>query len=161
MPIKQQALSKDGYIINQNYTDNIPYGNNVSDYNGCGWIACFNLCHYLGKQIKTIDIINFLEGYLWYNGSWGTSLTGIHKFMKSIGLSVKTLIGKKAIVKNAPKYGILFYFHGKGFHYAFFYKYDNTNYRFLNISHKEIDLQDLSQLLDKEVKYNTCVAFVV
>ena len=161
MIIKEQALSRDGYIINQDYTNNIPYGNNTSDYNGCGWISCYNLCHYLKKQIEAKYIINFLEDYLWFNGSWGTSLTGVYKFMKSLGLPVKKLVGKKAIAKSTPKYGILFYFHGKGCHYTFFYKYNNTSHRFLNDSHKELDIKDLAQMLDKEVKCNICTAFIV
>ena len=39
MTIKETALSKDGYIINQSNTDNIPYGNNISNYNRCGWLT--------------------------------------------------------------------------------------------------------------------------
>lgn len=161
MTIKESALSKDGYIINQNNTDNIPYGNYISNYNGCGWIACYNLCKYLGKEFKAVDIINFLENHLLRDGLWGTSLIGVYKFMKALGLQVKTRIGKKSIVKNAPNFGVLFYLHNSGCHYVFFYKYNDLYYRFLNVSNKDTDLQDLSETLDKHVKYNTCIAFVV
>lgn len=161
MTIKETALSKDGYIINQNNTDNIPYGNNISNYNGCGWIACYNLCKYLKKDMNASEIINFLENYLWRKGSWGTNLNGVRKFMQSLGLNVKTLVGKKAIAKCAPRFGIIFYFHGKGCHYVFFYKYDALKYRFLNISKKDIDLRSLFKMLDDEVKCSACTAFVV
>ena len=161
MILKDTALSRDGYIINQNNTDNIPYGNNISNYNGCGWIACYNLCKYLEKDMSASEVINFLEKYLWCNGSFGTSLNGVRKFMQSLGFDVKTLIGKKAIAKYAPRFGIIFYFHGKGCHYVFFYRYDNSKYRFLNISKKDYDLRSLSKMLDDEVRCGTCTAFVV
>ena len=161
MTIKETALSKDGYIINQNNTNNIPYGNNISSYNGCGWIACYNLCKYLKRDMDISEVIKFLEKYLWCNGSFGTSLNGVHKFMQSLGLSVKMLVGKKAIANSSPRFGIIFYFHGKGCHYVFFYKYDSLKYRFLNVSKKDIDLRSLSKMLDDEVKCGTCTAFVV
>lgn len=161
MTIKETALSKDGYIINQSNTNNIPYGKHVSSYNGCGWIACYNLCKYLEKEFKTADIVNFLENHLWRDGLWGTSLIGVYKFMKSIGLQVKTRIGKKSIVKNTPNFGILFYMHNNGCHYVFFYKYDDSCYRFLNVFNKELDVRDLSEMLNRHVKYNACIAFVI
>lgn len=161
MLIKEQALSKDGYIINQNNTDNIPYGKYISNYNGCGWISCYNLCKYLGKEFDIIDIINFLENHLWRNGLWGTSLDGVYKFMKALGLQVKIKMGKKSIVKSAPEFGVLFYVHNSGCHYVFFYKHNDINYRFLNVRNKEFDIRKLSDMLDKEVKYNACVAFIV
>ena len=42
MRIKPEALSPDGYIIDQRQTDNINFGHTSSDRNGCGWIACYN-----------------------------------------------------------------------------------------------------------------------
>lgn len=161
MTIKETALSRDGYIINQNNIDNIPYGSYTSNYNGCGWMACYNLCKYLEVDFKASNVIRFLEKYLWCNGAWGTNIIGVRKFMQSLGLNVKTLVGKKAITKYAPKFGILFYFHGKGCHYVFFYKYDTSKYRFLNVSKRDYDLRSLSKMLDDEVKCSACTAFVV
>lgn len=161
MVIKESALSRDGYIINQNNIDNIKYGNTTSDYNGCGWAACYNLCKYLKKDKSVEDVVAFLEKYLWCKGSLGTALNGIYKFMKALGLNVKTVVGKPAIVKAKPEFGIVFYFYGQGCHYTFFYKYDNTKYRFLNDSLKEYDIRTLSKMLDDEVKCGACTAFIV
>jgi hypothetical protein len=161
MTIKETALSRDGYIVDQNNTDNITYGKYTSNRNGCGWIACYNLCKYLGKEFNAANIINFLEKYLWRKGLWGTSLTGVYKFMKSIGLQVKARIGKKSIIKSASKFGIVFYLHDGGCHYVFFYKYDSSNYRFLNVLGKEFDVRDLSKMLNHHVKYNACIAFII
>ena len=104
MLLLSKSLSDDNYIINQEYTYNIKYGNNTSDYNGCGWIACYNICNYLHKEFKVDYIIKYLEKYLWFNGSWGTNLTGIYKFLKYLKLPFKQVIGKNNIIKFKPKY---------------------------------------------------------
>ena len=50
MHLRPEALSADGFIIDQRKTDNIPFGAVTSDRNGCGWIACYNLLRALGRD---------------------------------------------------------------------------------------------------------------
>lgn len=161
MIVEEPAFSVDGYIIDQSYIDNIEYGNNTSDSNGCGWIACYNLCKYLGIDKSTEEIVTFMEKYLWGKGFFGTAVNGVRKFMQSLGIETKTVVGKKAILKTDPEFGVVFYFYGQGFHYTFFYKYDKVNYRFLNDSFEEFDIRPLSRMLKKEVRLGLCMAFVV
>lgn len=161
MLILSQALSDDNYIINQEYTHNIKYGNNTSDYNGCGWIACYNICNYLHNEFKVDYIIKYLEKYLWFNGSWGTTITGIYKFLKHLKLPFKQVIGKNNIIKFKPKYGIIFYMYDKGAHYTFFYKYDKFNYRFLNNGLSDPEIEILNTMLNRDVRFNACIGFLV
>ena len=39
MNLRPEALSSDGFLIDQRKTYNIPFGAVTSDRNGCGWIA--------------------------------------------------------------------------------------------------------------------------
>lgn len=50
--VPEEAFSPDGFLINQDYTGDFIYRGVPSSLNGCGWIACYNLLHFLGSPVS-------------------------------------------------------------------------------------------------------------
>ena len=46
------GFSDDGYIIDQDCFGEYEYRTMTADINGCGWIAAYNIRHYLGKGVR-------------------------------------------------------------------------------------------------------------
>ena len=51
MEIDPRALTEDGYLKYQDYLKNFPYGRYPTSFNGCGWVAIFNVEHAIGQSI--------------------------------------------------------------------------------------------------------------
>ncbi len=45
------GISPDGYIVDQDCFSSVRYRTMRADWNGCGWIAAYNLRHYLGHEV--------------------------------------------------------------------------------------------------------------
>ena len=43
MEIDPRALTEDGYLKDQDYLKNFPYGRYPTSFNGCGWVAIYSM----------------------------------------------------------------------------------------------------------------------
>lgn len=83
MRFKPEALSPDGYIIDQRQTNNINFGHTSSDRNGCGWIACYNFLKALDKTPDPEALLRSLERTLLGNGVLGLHLFALIHTLKT------------------------------------------------------------------------------
>lgn len=118
--ISRKAFSKDGYLIDQRWIKQVPYGLKQSNENGCGWIAAYNFLH-AKRDEKNCDLIRQqLEEYLLFGGLLGTHILQLYFYLRKQGYCLHWRFGKKAInrLPQSISAGILFYFNGKSLHFV-------------------------------------------
>ena len=71
------GFSSDGYIVDQKQLQGYPYGRYSSDWNGCGWIAAYNLLKSRGQDVSCDEICREMSGRLRFGGFFGTSVENV------------------------------------------------------------------------------------
>ena len=56
-----KGLSADGYITDQDCFSSVRYRGMPASLNGCGWVAAYNLRHYLGHKVEWDDVRRELD----------------------------------------------------------------------------------------------------
>ena len=132
--MRNEACSEDGYIIDQRLVDDVPYGKFHSDYNGCGWIASYNLLRCMGRDISVDEVCRALEKGSLFRGLLGTGPFRIRRYLKKSGLHVKTVLSKKKAAALAPAFlcGMMLYRHSAGYHFVAFSNQGGGLMRFYN-----------------------------
>lgn len=147
-----RALSPDGYIINQSYLSDIRYGCRYSDYNGCGWIAAYNLLKCCGRRVEPSELIANAEKCLYLRGIFGTDPFRLRRMLnKKYSLGLKLRLTRGADLGNC---GILFYFHRHGAHFVAYTQEPPDCgagvYRFFNASGAALHLETAPSLLKRK-----------
>ena len=55
------GFSPDGYIIDQDHLGDYEYRTIPSSDNGCGWIAVYNIRHFLGHAVPFEDVLHEMD----------------------------------------------------------------------------------------------------
>ena len=66
MEIDPRALTEDGYLKDQDYLKNFPYGRYPTSFNGCGWVAIYNVEHAIGQSIAAEAVYEVMRKMLPY-----------------------------------------------------------------------------------------------
>ncbi len=132
--MENKSFSRDGYIINQDYTFEYPYGKLNSDQNGCGWIAIYNLLKAMGNEVDYRLIYEDMNKILPYYGLVGTPTRIMKKVLGDYSIDFKEVKNVKAIMKSSKtfRYAIFRYFEKGVPHYITAIRLENNKFRFLN-----------------------------
>ena len=132
MELSPNALSSDGYIIDQRQTRNIPFGAMTSDKNGCGWIALYNLLHALGRDPDPEQIVTALEKTLLFHGVLGLNLFALVWALKKQKLPLHVALRAFHAQQLAEQCtaGIILYYTGRRNHFVAFRREDRDTLRF-------------------------------
>ncbi|MCR5089448.1 MAG: hypothetical protein K6C08_08060 [Oscillospiraceae bacterium] len=57
----QDGFTTEGYIKDQNCFSSVRYRTMTANLNGCGWVAAYNIRHYLGHSVGWRDVCNELD----------------------------------------------------------------------------------------------------
>lgn len=133
----ERAFSEDGYIKDQDYTGELQYGRWPSNYNGCGWIAAFNLVHALGLPDPAEEVFRGMLDILLYEGRRGTPTVTVARYFRERKIRLRRCYGKaplflKLLAEKKVSKGILRYEEGLVPHYITFIRTAEEKYRFLN-----------------------------
>ncbi|MBQ7536301.1 MAG: hypothetical protein IJT43_11890 [Stomatobaculum sp.] len=145
--IDRRAFSEDGYIADQDHTDGLRYGYWMSNYNGCGWIAVYNVLHYLGLSDDPERIFAEMLQILPYEGRRGTPFPTIARFFRERGIPARRRYGRAGLLKRADGAGcgIMRCVKEGAPHYVTFLRTEETDdqgrriYRFLNVENGRED----------------------
>lgn len=133
--LPKECLSKDGYIINQTKMASVVRGDFKTDYNGCGWIAVYNLLKLLGKPVHYKKVIDTIGSDLPLDGLFGTGVPRIMKALEALGVRACKHLNKPGTV------GIIMYCHKKGCHYIAYQRLENGRLHLYNdVQGKEDDI---------------------
>lgn len=131
--LPREAFSPDGYIISQENTAAMRYGSHGSHWNGCGWIAAFNLLKALGMAKPPAEVRDGMLPGQWLGGSLGTGPFRLRRYLRRCGVMVQTAYTRKkaAMLAQNRKAGIVLFWDKKYLHYVTFVR-DGQGLRFLN-----------------------------
>lgn len=129
-----RALSPDGYIIDQRRTSGLQYGKYASNWNGCGWIAAYNLLLYMGFGCSPEDVNGELAAILPHKGRMGTPVRTMEKYLASRGVGVRCVWTRGRILSAIERAhsGILRYVDEGAPHYVTFVRANGGQWRFFN-----------------------------
>lgn len=132
-----KIFSDDGYIINQDLMEGnqYQYRGCPSSYNGCGWIAAYNLLHANNINIY-FDTVRLELDKIHSNNGWPTPEDMLEEYIKRKGLSPeKVTTDTISIIDIANKYnsGIFQYNEDGTPHYVAFVKTSPNIFRFFNV----------------------------
>ena len=82
MEIDPRALTEDGYLKDQDYLKNFPYGRYPTSFNGCGWVAIYNAEHAAGRGIAVEAVYEAMRRILPYEGTHGTPFPTMVRYFK-------------------------------------------------------------------------------
>ena len=131
--MNERAMTADGYIKDQDYTDDIPYGYWPSSFNGCGWIAVFNYMHGMGMPDTPEEVYAEMLRILPYEGRRGTPFPTMAEFFRKRGIPASRHYGQKGLLRKADGVpaGIVRYVERGEPHYVAFVRTGEGRYRFL------------------------------
>ena len=95
MHLRPEALSSDGFIIDQRKTDNIPFGAVTSDRNGCGWIAAYNLRKALDHGISFDEVRQELDDLHFLKVPGPTLMCVMRKYLKQYVPQYRETVGRE------------------------------------------------------------------
>ncbi|MDL2219704.1 hypothetical protein LJC04_05165 [Ruminococcaceae bacterium OttesenSCG-928-O06] len=131
----REALSSDGYIIDQDKTYKIFYGPFRSSYNGCGWIAAYNYLKATHRPHNAVALARELATTSPYNARMGTGPLRLRRFLEAKGCRFATAATRQAAAGLAPTSaaGILFYTNAaNGPHFVCYVRQPSGRLRFFN-----------------------------
>lgn len=127
------AFSADGCIVSQPSFAAVPYGVKRSDYNGCGWMAAYNLLHLLGRCADWREVVRGMRFCTLLLGLLGTDPFALRRYLRRRGVRTKVFFRPSRAAAAADGHsGILMYWHGRGAHFTAFQPADGKH-RFLNV----------------------------
>ncbi len=157
--MKREALSRDGYIVDQRRTDDLPYSRRMSSENGCGWIAVYNLLRLLGCDEDPDALRCAMARCAPLGGRFGTWPLRLRRFLKKrlrergFGLSCAWRL-RAAVRRSADcRGGVVLYCHAYGPHYVAFAPASDGEgrLRFFNaVAGEENDVTDMERFLHRE-----------
>ena len=158
------GFSNDNYIIDQDYFGEYLYRTIKSSRNGCGWIAMYNLKHYLFKENDFDSIRKEMDAMHKIKMPGPTKMSVMRKYFKKYIPNFKEFHGKSQVIEQAKKSeaGIFRYYEEKIPHFVTFVKQNDGLYRFFNVKD---GLEDFCTTIDdfasKHFTMGTFFVFVV
>lgn len=154
--LPKECLSKDGYIINQTKMQSVVRGDFKTSYNGCGWIAVYNLLKLIGKPMHYKKVIDTIGAELPLDGLFGTSAVRVVRALKKLGVYACSHLNKPGMV------GIILYAHKRGCHYIAYERMaDGRLHLYNDIQGKEDDIITWEEFRKKRALLGTALCINV
>ena len=109
MEIDPRALTEDGYLKDQDYLKNFPYGRYPTSFNGCGWVAIYNAEHAAGRGIAVEAVYEAMRRILPYEGTHGTPFPTMVRYFKERRIPIARIYGSgeelvRIVREHSPLY---------------------------------------------------------
>lgn len=139
MIVNTEKFSTDGYIIDQDLFTDSPYRTCTSDYNGCGWIAAYNLRHALGQDVYYDDVRSEMDEMHEERVPGPTLMRVMRQYLKKYVPQYKETVGKEEATEAAAhaRAGIFRYTEGEIPHFIAFVRYADETDNQKNVSENE------------------------
>lgn len=138
-----KRFSEDGYIIDQDLFNDVLYRTSPSNYNGCGWIAAYNLRHALGQDASWDDVLREMDSMHSVKLPGPTLMRVMRGYLNKYVHKFSETVGKKDAVNAAlnSRAGIFRYWEQGVPHFVTFVKAPESEreYRFFNVNDDILD----------------------
>ncbi|MBR2531124.1 MAG: hypothetical protein IKE56_00470 [Lachnospiraceae bacterium] len=147
-----EKFSADGYIIDQDLFDkSYPYRTMPSAWNGCGWIAAYNLRHALGDPVYFDDVRAEMDAMHRLRIPGPTLMRVMRAYLDRYVPGWKETAGRDEAAREAAgsTAGIFRYTEGTVPHFITFVRQEDGCFRFFNVND---DLIDACMPMDRFVR---------
>ena len=129
------GFSSDGYIIDQDYFDEYEYRTMQASINGCGWIAAYNIRHYLGDRVSFQAVMNEMDYMHSLRIPGPTTMPVMRAYLRTYIPAMTEHIGREAalLASVSCRAGILRYTEDDVPHFISFIRAGQA-YRFFNVN---------------------------
>ncbi|MBQ9686034.1 MAG: hypothetical protein IJV41_05710 [Oscillospiraceae bacterium] len=129
------GFSPDGYIIDQDYFDAYEYRTIPASDNGCGWIAAYNIRHYLGHDVSFEDVLHEMDAMHTLRVPGPTIMAVMRAYLHKYLPEMTEHSGRAAALEAArmSRCGILRYSEAGIPHFISFVR-DGAAFRFFNVN---------------------------
>ncbi|WP_367924762.1 hypothetical protein [uncultured Ruthenibacterium sp.] len=158
-----KAFSKDGYLIDQSRLAQVPYGRFSSARSGCGWVAGYNILQAAGYAPDADRVRRGMEKGLLWGGALGTNLFFLLAWLRAQGLRPRLRLSPLAAslrMRRCPA-GFVYYFTGRGLHFAAFVPAGKGKFRFLNAVCGRPPVCTLEEFLERYTRFPVRFVFCV
>ncbi len=160
----RKGFTPDGYICDQEQLTDFPYRTVTTDYNGCGWIACYNLRRYLGHDVTPEEVNREMDEMHHLRFPGPTTMTVMRKYLDKYIGNYKEVHGREEAVRAAKqaKAGIFRYYEEGVPHFVAFARAGEGLYRFWNVNDNLWDFTDsLDHFAEQHFKNGAFIALTV
>ena len=129
------GFSEDGYIIDQDFFDGYEYRTMTANINGCGWIAAYNIRHYLGEGVHFEAVMHEMDLMHPLRIPGPTTMPVMRAYLKKYVPQMREHVGREAARDAAlrSRAGILRYSEDGIPHFISFIRQGEA-YRFFNVN---------------------------
>ena len=131
----EKGISKDGYITDQNHFSAYRYRGMSSNWNGCGWVAAYDLRHAQGHDVDFKAVHRDMNALFPFQIPGPTPVWKLRLYLSRHG-RYRLTVGKRASLAVAGKApaGIIRYWEGRTPHFVPFVRREDGRYRFFNVA---------------------------
>ena len=130
------GFSADGYIVDQDCFSAYPYRTVTSDWNGCGWMAAYDLRHALGQTADFDTVRREMDGMFLLRVPGPTTMRVMLRYLRRCVPDLTVVLGRAAALSAAPRAraGILRYTESGVPHFVAFVRLADGRCRFFNVA---------------------------
>ena len=155
------GFSDDNYITDQDYFGQYRYRTIPSSYNGCGWMAAYNIMHYLGIDLSFDEVRKELDGLHRLRLPGPTTMNAMRKYLNRHMPEMKETEGRNEALEalRRSQCGILRYTESGTPHFVSLIR-SGSGFRFFNVADGFEDFEsDIDSFFDSRVKTGFVAAF--
>ena len=158
------SFSPDGYICDQDCFSSVRYRFTRADINGCGWIAAYNLRHFLGHDVTWESALRELDEMHTLPFPGPTLMRVMREYLAKYVPDCRETAGKEAAVAAAKKSraGIFRYQEGFEPHFISFIRTEDGQFRFFNVADGLEDFcEDMDRFAEEHFRHGNVIALTV
>ncbi len=131
-----EGFSSDGYICDQDCFSSVRYRTMRADINGCGWIAAYNLRHFLGHDVTWESVLQEMDALHSLRFPGPTLMRVMREYLAKYVPDYRETAGKEDAVTAAKKSraGIFRYQEGHEPHFISYIRTEDGQFRFFNVT---------------------------
>ncbi len=131
-----EGISSDGYITDQDCFSSVRYRGISADINGCGWIAAYNVRHFLGHPVTWDEVRRELDRMHTMRFPGPTLMRVMREYLDLHIPGWQETVGRDEALEAASRSraGIFRYHEGYEPHFVSFIRQENGLFRFFNVT---------------------------
>lgn len=160
----EMGFSPDGYITDQDCFSTFRYRTIPANYNGCGWIAAYNLLKFLGHETGYDEVRRELDEMHFLQVPGPTLMCVMRKYLKKHVPEVRETVGREAALETAreSRAGIFRYREGIEPHFVSYIRQGENSFRFFNMTDGlEDSVMPMEQFIKEHCAPGTVIVFTV
>ena len=158
------GFTEDGYIRDQDFFSSVRYRGMRADINGCGWIAAYNLRHFLSHQAGWEEVLEEMDRMHTLRVPGPTLMRIMREYLREHVPEAAEIGGRIEAVRAAEnsRAGIFRYQEGQEPHFIMFYRSGPNRFRFFNVTDGLEDYEtDMEQFAAEHFRHGNVIAFTI